>query len=422
MTLRVRLYLAFVALGALSFPLSGLMTLNVVEYGGVLFLLTASSFFSQVYELEILPRWFLSTNVAVVMSAIFIGGLPLSLWVAVLATVPAELVLRWDYFRTNRGRFIAPVVFNTGQLIVSIGIAAITYESIIVAMPVVYGEFLAMTTSFLVLVVLNNSLVAGMLHLHSGESFLRVLRTALKNLHLQFSTMGVLAALMATLYEASIIYLILAFVPLSLVHYSTRNYLRLRRESHLAFKRITDMLAERDEYTGTHSQDVEELAVRLAEEMKLSDEELEAVRAGAAIHDIGKIAIPDRILKKLGPLNDEEFEIMKQHTIIGAKILSNMEIYRDVVPIVRHEHEHWDGSGYPDGLEGDSIPMGARIVAVADVYSALTTERPYRISQGKPLSYPSAEACRILNQMAGTVLDPTLTKLFVELIQDGDGE
>jgi HD-GYP domain-containing protein (c-di-GMP phosphodiesterase class II) len=351
------------------------------------------------------------------MSAIFIGGLPLSLWVVLLSTLPAETLLRWDNIKAGPGRFVAPILFNTAQVMVSVGAAAVVFEQLSTVNPSILFLFMVKSASFVTYVVVNNSLVAGMITISSGESFFRTLRTGLKNLHLQFATMGVLAILIATLYEVSPVYLFLSLVPLTLVHYATRNYIRLRQESHRAFKHITDMLAERDEYTGSHSADVEALAVKLAIAMKLPDDDIEAIRAGAAIHDIGKIAIPDAILKKLGPLDDQEFETMKQHTIIGSDIIANMEIYRNVVPIVRHEHEHWDGLGYPDGLIGEAIPMGARVVAVADVYSALTTEREYRVSQGKPLKYTPEEACDVLLTMAGTVLDPELTRMFVTMIR-----
>lgn len=221
---------------------------------------------------------------------------------------------------------------------------------------------------------------------------------------------------MAILYSTSPWHLIFVFVPLALVHYSVRNYLRLRRDSHAAFKDIAGLIAYRDKYTGEHSDEVEELAVKLAQIIGLSDDEVETIRASAAIHDIGKIAIPDSILNKPGPLDEQEWATMKQHPIIGSEIIKDLEIYRDVVPIVRHEHEHWDGSGYPDGLEGEQIPLGARIVAVADVYSALTTERSYRPAQGKPLKYSHLQACEILQEMAGKVLDPHLVDVFVHQV------
>ncbi|MEX2444690.1 MAG: HD-GYP domain-containing protein [Alkalispirochaeta sp.] len=282
--------------------------------------------------------------------------------------------------------------------------------------PGVTHPYYAMAAASLSYLVANTALVAGIVNFTSGERFSRVFRGNMQGYHLQFITMASLAIMLTTLYELSPAFLLLAFVPLTLVHLSAYNYLRLRRDSHTAFKHITDLLSERDEYTGDHSDDVERLAVQLAEAMRMSDEDVEAIRAGAAIHDIGKMAIPDAILNKSGSLDTQEFETMKTHTTIGAEILQNLAIYRNVVPIVLHEHEHWDGSGYPEGLAGEAIPMGARIVAVADVYSALTTERGYRVAQGKPLAYSQEDACTILTDMAGTVLDPTIVEVFLRIV------
>ncbi len=415
MTLKARLYVLLVCLAALYFVVVASMDLDPVEYFFALILLAIASLLAQVYELEIVSDWALSTHVAVAMAAVFIGGMPVGVWVVLCSTLPAEIILRWDKLGDGVWRFMAPVLFNTSQLVVTVTAAAAAFTYAERLLPGVEHSYFAMIIAFIGYVVVNSSLVAAIIALNGEADFFRVLRAGIRNVHLQFITMGVLAILMATLYQDSRGLLILALVPLALVHYATRNFLKLRRDSHLAFKRITELLAERDEYTGTHSDDVEELTERLAISMNLSDEDVDAVRSGAAIHDIGKIAIPDAILKKPGALDPDEFEVMKTHTIIGAEILQNLDVYRRVVPIVRHEHEHWDGGGYPDGLAGEDIPIGARIVAVADVYSALTTERGYRPAQGKPLKYSHKDACRILSEMAGSVLDPELVERFKAL-------
>jgi putative two-component system response regulator len=116
----------------------------------------------------------------------------------------------------------------------------------------------------------------------------------------------------------------------------------------------------------------------LAEKLGLSDELLVALRRGGSIHDIGKLAVPERILLKPGPLDPEERRIMQQHTIIGERICAPLRSFRNVLPIIRHHHERWDGSGYPDGLKGEAIPLTARILQITDVYDALTTDQPYR--------------------------------------------
>lgn len=416
MNLKVSIYVTVVCLGCVLVLTTGAIAFDPMQNAVALGVLAIASFLTQLFELEISPKWHFSTNVAIATTGVFIGGMPLGLGVMLLSTLPAEILLRWYHLRNGFFRFVAPVLFNTAQTILSVFIAALVYEVVLESVTTVGQTYISMGAAFIAYLVVNVFLVTGVISLQVSGRFSQVLRAALKGVHLQIITMGVLAVLMTSLYEISPVHLALAFVPLILVHYATNNFLRLRKESDIAFRRITALLAERDEYTGSHSDDVEERAVKLADWVGLRDEELEAVRVGAAVHDIGKIAIPDAILNKKGPLTTEEFETMKRHTIIGAEIIESLDIYRHVVPIVRHEHEHWDGKGYPDGLAGENIPIGARIIAVADVYSALTTERAYRPPQGKPLRYTHREASGILQEMAGSVLDPSLVTKFLHLV------
>ena len=134
----------------------------------------------------------------------------------------------------------------------------------------------------------------------------------------------------------------------------------------------------KDPYTEGHCDRLSESSELLAKRLDLSDEERIALRRGGVLHDIGKVAVPDQILLKPGPLTPEERKVMQQHTIVGAGICSPLKSFRSVLPIIRHHHEKIDGSGYPDGLKGDTIPLTARILQIVDIYDALTTDRPYR--------------------------------------------
>jgi putative two-component system response regulator len=134
----------------------------------------------------------------------------------------------------------------------------------------------------------------------------------------------------------------------------------------------------KDEYTRGHSERVATLARRLALAAGLGARESVTIAHSGLLHDLGKIAVSERILRKAGPLTDEEWQVMRRHPITGAQIVAPLEFFADGALIVRHHHERQDGSGYPDGLAGETIPMGSRIVAIADVYDALTSDRPYR--------------------------------------------
>jgi putative two-component system response regulator len=143
-----------------------------------------------------------------------------------------------------------------------------------------------------------------------------------------------------------------------------------------------------------HSERLSELAVRFGEHLGLTKEELEILRAGSLLHDIGKVAVPDSILMKPGKLSPEELQIIRRHPIVGEEICAPLKSFRHVLPLIRHHHERPDGSGYPDGLVGDSIPLSAQIVQMADIFDALTTDRPYRreLSTENALAIMQSEA------------------------------
>jgi putative two-component system response regulator len=159
---------------------------------------------------------------------------------------------------------------------------------------------------------------------------------------------------------------------------------------------LAQAVEARDPATGRHCHRVSLLCSTLGASLGLSSDELVTLQRGAFLHDIGKIAIPDRILFKRGPLSPEEWSVMKDHTTCGERICSGMKMLADVLPIIRSHHERWDGSGYPDGLRRNEIPLAARIVQVADIYDALTTDRPY-----KP-AFSSDYAINVLREEAKT--------------------
>ncbi len=166
----------------------------------------------------------------------------------------------------------------------------------------------------------------------------------------------------------------------------------------------------KDPYTKGHSTSVSRYAEALARAINLPENEVERIKIGALLHDVGKIGIPENVLKKPGKLTDEEWEIMKQHPTIGAeKVLAPNEALRDLIPIVKYHHERLDGKGYPEQLKGNEIPLAARIVSVADTYHALVSDRPYR--KGMPIE----KACAILKEGAGTQWDADLVRQFISI-------
>ena len=172
---------------------------------------------------------------------------------------------------------------------------------------------------------------------------------------------------------------------------------------------LAQVVEFRDEYTGNHTVRVTTYSIALAEHMELPPDQIELLRIGTPLHDIGKIAIDDAILRKPDRLTPEEFEIMKSHTVKGAEIVQTIPDLRPILPIVRSHHERWDGRGYPDGLAGEAIASVARIVALADAFDAMTSDRPYR--KGLPASVAFAE----IEKQAGMQFDPTFAAGFLRI-------
>lgn len=174
----------------------------------------------------------------------------------------------------------------------------------------------------------------------------------------------------------------------------------LERISVATLEALVNALEAKDPYLRGHSARVADLSAMVAAESGLADEQVEAVRTAGRLHDIGKIGVREEVLNKQGPLTDEEFEHVKTHAVIGSQILAPLSHLRDVIGYVRSHHERWDGRGYPDGLAGTNIPVGARIIGVVEIYDALTTSRPYQEKMVPEL------AVERLRDLVGTVIAP----------------
>jgi putative two-component system response regulator len=177
---------------------------------------------------------------------------------------------------------------------------------------------------------------------------------------------------------------------------------------------LANAIEARDSELGGHCERLASLAVRLAELHGLSQQAIEGIRLGAILHDVGKIGIPDRVLLKPDALDDDEFAVIRTHTLIGDRLLEPLDLLASARPIVRHHHERWDGHGYPDGLAGDEIPLGARIVAVADAIEAMGSTRVYRDA------VPAEQIVEELERCRGANWDPHIVDLALDLLARGE--
>ncbi len=191
--------------------------------------------------------------------------------------------------------------------------------------------------------------------------------------------------------------------------------LRLQENSLNVLRTMVNVLEQRDSYTAGHSRRVTQIAVAIAARLELSEEDSRTLRLAAIIHDVGKIGIEDTILRKAGRLSPEEFATIRTHPDRGVLIIEPLDFLKEALPIVRHHHERFDGSGYPAGLEGEEIPLGARVVAIADTYDAITSSRAYRPARDQEAALAEIE------RGSGTQFAPDLVGLFLEICRSPGG-
>ena len=411
---RVYVYcLGLLACGALVYY-GRQFSFGSVDRAIAFFLFIILGFLSEVYATWI-PVYGseLSSSIAIYLGSLLILGPVLSVFVVFCATLGSETVMRWNYLRSSRSRFAHALLFNVSQFVVAIGATGLVFVLGHRA-PLELrsaGDYLWALASFVSCSLLNTALVMGIVAITERKSFWHVLRTYLRDFVLQYLVLSVLALLLTVLYSISIWHMFLALIPLVLVHVSFRSYLRLQTETRKTFERISRLLDERDHYTAVHSTAVAELAVKIALEMKLPETEVEKIEIAAKVHDIGKVAVPDAILLKPGSLSPEEWAVMKRHPVVSAELIEGLGLYAPVAEAVRREHERWDGRGYPDGLAGEGIPRIARVIAAADIYNALVTDRPYR------KAFPPAKAKKMIEELRGVDLDPAVADALLRVLE-----
>lgn len=310
------------------------------------------------------------------------------------------------------------IAFNTSQLWLTAFAAALVWKALWPAealLPIepqeVLGVMLRLLVVGLVYYVINLTLVSLSMRLAYGVRLREMVAKSVLWGIPSHVTVGTLGFLIAVLYlNIGIWGVLLLWVPLLLARYAFRQYVDIRAAHLETIQALALALDAKDPYTLGHSERVAEYAEEVGRQMNLPESEIELLRYAGILHDIGKIGISDAVLNKVGKLTDAEFQLIQSHTTIGARVVKPMGVLRGVSQVIRHHHERYDGRGYPDGLKGEEIPLAARILAVADAFDAMTSDRVYRAGLAVD------EAVEELIRNKGTQFDPRVVDVFVEKV------
>jgi len=310
------------------------------------------------------------------------------------------------------------IAFNAAQLALSAGLAGLVFQGLggrpgSIDM---VGDLVPIVVGALVYFILNSSFIAIVAGLSQGISPVDIWFSRVGSVVINYLVLIPLAVLIAVLYiRDGIPAVLLLAIPLALARFSFQQFTNMRSIYLQTIKAIVAAVDAKDSYTRGHSDRVREMCVAIARELKLPEREQEVIEYMALLHDTGKIGVSEAILHKPGRLTDEEYRVIQEHPIIGARVVSEVDFFKRASDIVRHHHEWYNGEGYPDGLKGDEIPLGARIIAVADAFDAMTSHRPYRRTRSVD------EALEELKANAGRQFDPRVVEAFLRVMQRSRG-
>ncbi|HHX87352.1 MAG TPA: HD-GYP domain-containing protein [Firmicutes bacterium] len=397
--LRAKIYVAFLSLAALTFVfyLYSIMDWSSFHWAPFLIFLFLT-FISDSFPVNMPRGGVVSVGFASLFASILLFEPLIVVAIAVLS----------DLFSWRKGRTLPKYIFNASQLTLAVGSSSLAYRLLNPAGQAVTLHFfgaclIALITCFF----LNITFVTLILSFIHNENPYSLWLTNAKWTTPNFLSMAPLGMLITLIYiHIGFWGLVLFLVPLALARHSFQSYIDMRQAFLDTIQSLSTAIDAKDPYTRGHSQRVAKYAVALARELKWPEDKIELFHYVAVIHDVGKIAIPENILQKQGKLTAEEFKVMEKHTTTGSNIIKDIKLFEEGGLIVNHHHERWDGTGYPSGLNGEQIPEGARILAIADAFDAMISDRPYRRAMN-PLS-----ALQEIKNNAGTQFDPRMVKTF----------
>jgi len=314
----------------------------------------------------------------------------------------------------NRKPIWYKTLFNASQYALSAGVAGIVYQKLggVVGLVNISSYIIPAAICAIVYYLINSSLFMIVISLAEGVPILSVWKNRIRGIIATYIALAPIGFVMVMVYvNIGIWGIILFFFPLILARRSFELYTRMRKIYLDTIRTLAAAIDAKDPYTKGHSERVAKIAVVLATELNLSDRDIENIEYAALLHDIGKIGIDDRILGKSSKLSNEEFKKIKEHPIVGAKIIEPVDFLKNSYKTIYHHHEKYNGGGYPDGLKEKDIPLCARIIGVADAYDAMGSDRPYR----KKLS--KEKILKEFTEQSGKQFDPQIVNALMLILK-----
>ena len=370
----------------------------------LIFFLTISVFAEFIY-VELPTGSGISIGFPIDFVMILVYGPALAMLITALGALIAETIERKiSWYK---------IIFNVAQQALSAGIAGLVYQYSggIVGFQNFFKFIFPAALCAFIYPIINLILVNVFISLEKRIKIASVWRINFKDILPSYLAEAPMGFLMAIVYvEVGIFGILLFFLPLLLARRSFELYTKMRKVYLDTIRALAAAIDAKDPYTKGHSERVAETSVALAQELNLSDRDIEDIEYTALLHDIGKIGIADKILGKKGSLTNQEYEKIKEHTIMGANIIEPVDFLKNSYEAIYHHHERYDGKGYPDGVKSKDIPVFSRIIAVADAYDAMNSDRPYRKKLNKD------KILKELTDQSGKQFDPEVVEALISVL------
>ncbi len=406
MSLKLKIYIGLIIVSAIAlfiYLIPFFPSLSSIWWVIIFFIII--SIFAEFIPVDLPVGGVISIGFPIDFVLILVYGPALAMLITALGALIGEIIERKvSWYK---------IIFNTSQYALTAGIAGIAYQQAggVVGAQNIFRFILPATICALTYCIVNITLFVMVVSFAQNVRIKTIWRTSIKEMIPSYIAEAPMGFLMAIVYvEVGIIGILLFFLPLLLARRSFELYTKMRKVYLDTIRALAAAIDAKDPYTKGHSERVAEMSLALAQELNLSDKDIENIEYTALLHDIGKIGIADNILGKESNLTNKEFDKIKEHTIMGAKIIEPVDFLKNSYKAIYHHHEKYNGKGYPDGLKSEDIPLSARIIAVADAYDAMGSDRPYR----KKLNH--IQILRELKEQSKKQFDPEVVKALISVL------